>query len=286
MSERAYPASAGIRRNARGWTGADAPESRIGAVQSVADIHAVGHRVVHGGERFTHSVLITDDVLARLPYKEHPANLALVARLGRELGLSEEFMFKEIADHLVPDLGVLRTYPRIYSRGRSAIFSNGMSANERLGALGNWRRLGFGEHTPRQRPGEWFVIVINNRADRIPRSKVFAAVMAEDVNPHRFIVIGTNVTGMAGYVEDALGASAGTIIISDRRGAAAVQDWLGRFCDKLKIVGRHPQDLALAARRVLLGCGQTAEAIAAPAFLASRVLPAPGPPVKTIRRRW
>lgn len=209
------------------------------------------------------AALITDDVLARLPYKEHPANLALVARLGRELGLTEEFIFKEIADHLVPDLGVLRTYPRIYSRGRSAIFSNGMSANERLGALGNWRRLGFGEHTPRNRPGEWFVIVINNRADRIPRSKVFAAVMAEDVNPHRFIVIGTNVNGMAGYVEAALAASAETIVISDRKGPAAVQDWLGRFCDRLKIIGRHPRDLALAARRVLLGCGQSEEAAAA-----------------------
>jgi acetate kinase len=39
------------------------PESGVPGVQSVADIHAVGHRVVHGGERFTHSVLITDEVL-------------------------------------------------------------------------------------------------------------------------------------------------------------------------------------------------------------------------------
>jgi acetate kinase len=37
--------------------------SGIGEVRSVADLHAVGHRVVHGGERFTHSVLITDEVL-------------------------------------------------------------------------------------------------------------------------------------------------------------------------------------------------------------------------------
>ena len=38
--------------------------SGIGEVRSVADLHAVGHRVVHGGERFTHSVLITDDYSA------------------------------------------------------------------------------------------------------------------------------------------------------------------------------------------------------------------------------
>jgi len=37
--------------------------SGIAALKSMADIHAVGHRVVHGGEHFTHSALITEDVL-------------------------------------------------------------------------------------------------------------------------------------------------------------------------------------------------------------------------------
>src|SRR5919107_2797692 len=38
-------------------------ESGVPEVQSVADVHAVGHRVVHGGERFTQSVLIDGEVL-------------------------------------------------------------------------------------------------------------------------------------------------------------------------------------------------------------------------------
>jgi acetate kinase len=38
-------------------------DSGIEEVKSVGDIHAVGHRVVHGGERFTQSVLIDEDVL-------------------------------------------------------------------------------------------------------------------------------------------------------------------------------------------------------------------------------
>ncbi len=38
-------------------------DSGIVEVKSVGDIHAVGHRVVHGGERFTHSVLIDEEVL-------------------------------------------------------------------------------------------------------------------------------------------------------------------------------------------------------------------------------
>ncbi|MBV8859605.1 MAG: acetate kinase [Acidobacteria bacterium] len=38
-------------------------DSGIEEVKSVGDIHAVGHRVVHGGERFKQSVLIDEDVL-------------------------------------------------------------------------------------------------------------------------------------------------------------------------------------------------------------------------------
>jgi acetate kinase len=38
-------------------------QSGISQVQSAADIHAVGHRVVHGGERFAESAIITDEVL-------------------------------------------------------------------------------------------------------------------------------------------------------------------------------------------------------------------------------
>src|SRR5215475_4260287 len=35
----------------------------LSKVQSVADIHAVGHRIVHGGETFKESVLIDEEVL-------------------------------------------------------------------------------------------------------------------------------------------------------------------------------------------------------------------------------
>src|SRR5688572_23044745 len=39
------------------------PEAGIEEIKSVADIQAVGHRIVHGGERFKQSVLITDGVV-------------------------------------------------------------------------------------------------------------------------------------------------------------------------------------------------------------------------------
>ena len=57
-------------------------ESGIANVNSFADVHAVGHRVVHGGERFSKSVLITDEVLRaigdviELAPLHNPANIA------------------------------------------------------------------------------------------------------------------------------------------------------------------------------------------------------------------
>jgi len=37
-----------------------------GVIKDISEIHAVGHRLVHGGERFTESVLITDEVMKEL----------------------------------------------------------------------------------------------------------------------------------------------------------------------------------------------------------------------------
>ena len=37
-----------------------------GAVSSLDEINAVGHRVVHGGEKFNSSVLITDEVIQKI----------------------------------------------------------------------------------------------------------------------------------------------------------------------------------------------------------------------------
>ncbi len=39
------------------------PDSKINGINSLADIHAVGHRVVHGAENFTMSVIIDDKVI-------------------------------------------------------------------------------------------------------------------------------------------------------------------------------------------------------------------------------
>ncbi len=54
---------------------------KTGAIKSLADVNAVGHRVVHGGEKFASSVVINDEVIAAieecndLAPLHNPANL-------------------------------------------------------------------------------------------------------------------------------------------------------------------------------------------------------------------
>lgn len=148
--------------------------------------------------------LIADDILERFPYAEHPKNIALVTQLARALGVPSAVALAEMADHVVPDLGVLKEYPTVPHRGRTMSFVNGMSANERTGALGNWTRSGFDKHDADTNPKQWVVTVVNNRADRVARSEVFARFLVEDVAAHRHVLIGTNLGGLRGFLREAL----------------------------------------------------------------------------------
>jgi poly-gamma-glutamate synthase PgsB/CapB len=147
-------------------------------------------------------LMLADDLLARFPYREHPRNIALVRRLAVELGLDPDLATADMAEHVVPDLGVLKAYPVARHRERRLIFVNGMSANERTGFLSNWQRTGCDR--PVGEPGRWVMTVVNNRFDRVARSKVFAEILVRDAAAERHVLIGTNLSGLRGYIEEAL----------------------------------------------------------------------------------
>ena len=150
------------------------------------------------------AALLGDDILARFPYHEHPRNIALVCALAARLGVAQAVALAEMADNVVPDLGVLKTYPRVAHAGRTMAFTNGMSANERTGALSNWTRMDFDKHDPEKDPGRWIVTLVNNRADRVARSEVFARFLVDDIAAHQHVVIGSNVSGFMGFLRGAL----------------------------------------------------------------------------------
>jgi poly-gamma-glutamate synthase PgsB/CapB len=210
--------------------------------------------------RFRDHALLPADLLARFPYEEHPRNIALVLDLARLLGVAPEVALKEMADWVVPDLGVLATYPEARWRDRRLEFSNGMSANERTGFLNNWQRLGF------DRPaaaGEWVVTVVNNRADRVSRSEVFADVVVNDAAAHAHVLIGTNLAGLRGYIEGALGASTARLQLFHReeeplgpaRREALAIERAARALGRLRLPAIGAEPLAEMARAMALGLG-------------------------------
>lgn len=104
-----------------------AEESGIKEVKSVADIHAVGHRVVHGGEQFKQSVLITDEVLRGiedcidLAPLHNPANIKGI-NAAREVfgkGLPQVAVFDTAFHQTLPDHAYLYALPyQLYRRHR------------------------------------------------------------------------------------------------------------------------------------------------------------------------
>jgi len=101
------------------------PETQISGIQSLSDIHAIGHRVVHGAERFTKSVIIDDSVIRGvqdcidLAPLHNPANLKGIAA-ARELlgiGVAQVAVFDTSFHSSMPETSFLYAIPyQLYRR--------------------------------------------------------------------------------------------------------------------------------------------------------------------------
>jgi len=82
---------------------AASPAAGVSEIKSMADIHAVGHRVVHGGEAFTDSVLIDDKVIAGIE------NCIDLAPLHNPTNLRGIRAMKDLLGPKVPQVAVFDT---------------------------------------------------------------------------------------------------------------------------------------------------------------------------------
>ena len=107
------------------WIAGD--ESGIEEIKSLADISAVGHRVVHGGEKFTRSVLITDEVLRgiedciELAPLHNPANIKGIQSVREILGkgVPQAAVFDTAFHQTLPEHAYLYALPyQFYRRHR------------------------------------------------------------------------------------------------------------------------------------------------------------------------
>jgi acetate kinase len=99
------------------WITSDA--AGIEGIASLADIHAVGHRVVHGGEKFTASAVIDDAVLRgiedciELAPLHNPANVQGIVAVRETLGRSvpQVAVFDTAFHQTLPDHAYLYAVP-------------------------------------------------------------------------------------------------------------------------------------------------------------------------------
>jgi acetate kinase len=100
-------------------------QSGITEIQSVTDIHAVGHRVVHGGERFSESAVITEDVLngiqacIELAPLHNPNNIKCIQAAGRIFGpkVPQVAVFDTAFHHSIPEHAYIYAVPyHLYQR--------------------------------------------------------------------------------------------------------------------------------------------------------------------------
>jgi len=100
-------------------------QSGVSEVRGPQDVHAVGHRVVHGGERFTESVVVTDDVLqaieacAQLAPLHNPDNIQGILAARSILGATvpQVAVFDTAFHHSIPEHAYAYAIPfRLYER--------------------------------------------------------------------------------------------------------------------------------------------------------------------------
>ena len=204
--------------------------------------------------------LIAPDVLSRFPYEEHPYNIALVVKMFAMLGVASDLALKEMADRVIPDLGVLKAYPVSFIDDRRIEFVNGCSANERHGTLSNWTRMGFDKHALDVDPEVWTCTVVNNRADRVARSQVFAGILVNDIGADRHFLIGGNLDGLQTYIEQSFNVFMDQMdwTCSSQADVQDKQHQLSALARRWKFV-RTEQEADLRLTKMLDGCNIASE---------------------------
>ena len=84
-------------------------DSEMGCIKSMSEIAAVGHRVVHGGDYFSGSVIVTDDVIAKLENCRDLAPLHTGPALMGIAGCTQ--VMKDVPQVLVFDTAFHQTMP-------------------------------------------------------------------------------------------------------------------------------------------------------------------------------
>jgi acetate kinase len=89
-----------------------------GVIKQISEIEAVGHRVAHGGEKFSTSAFITDEVIKEIQYcvqlapLHNPANLKGISAMANLLpGIPQVAVFDTAFHQTIPDYAYMYAIP-------------------------------------------------------------------------------------------------------------------------------------------------------------------------------
>ncbi|MBN1356760.1 hypothetical protein JXA40_10910 [bacterium] len=206
--------------------------------------------------KWSDAELIGSDAINLFPYNVHPRNLGMILNMARDHGIDADFALRETARNIVPDLGSFKKYS-VRFQTREIEYWNGMSANDRTSCLSNWNLAGFSMVPNDGRT--WIVTVVNNRDDRIIRSREFAETLVNYTPANLHVLIGTNLNGFYGYLQDALEHFARQFFLS--RDVIAqlpvdrIRDRFNRFTHRtlewFRVDGTSPEAIQLKLNRML-----------------------------------
>ncbi|HNM16290.1 MAG TPA: acetate kinase, partial [bacterium] len=99
-------------------------DTKINGINGLSDIHAVGHRVVHGGEKFTRSILLNEQIIQEiedcieLAPLHNPANLKGVYAVTEIFGaaIPQVAVFDTAFHHTIPEEAYLYAIPYQFYR--------------------------------------------------------------------------------------------------------------------------------------------------------------------------
>ena len=127
------------------------PKAKIPKLSSLSDIDAVGHRVVHGGEKFSKSVMINERVITGiedcidLAPLHNPANLSGIEAISEILGAIPQAAVFDTAFHSnMPEESYLYPIPYQFYR-RHKIRRNGFHGTSHRYISYRYRQLGAKE---------------------------------------------------------------------------------------------------------------------------------------------
>ena len=95
-------------------------DENMGVIKSVSEIGAVGHRVVHGGEKFASSVLVTEEVkdiiaeCADLAPLHNPANLNGIVECEKIMNVPQVAVFDTSFHQTMPEASYMYALPYEY----------------------------------------------------------------------------------------------------------------------------------------------------------------------------